>query len=98
MCESDTMIFGEADGGGELPETPGYAAAEFADRARGGGSRMSAVPFCAILEQGQRSSWARRARRRRRRGCERDGIGLRPRAAARRERGAVEAAEEATTL
>ena len=35
MCESDTMIFGEADGGGELPETPGYAAAEFADRARG---------------------------------------------------------------
>ena len=29
------MIFGEADGGGELPETPGYAAAEFADRARG---------------------------------------------------------------
>ena len=53
VCESDTMIFGEADGGGELPETPGYAAAEFADRARGGGSRMSAVPFCAILEQGQ---------------------------------------------
>ena len=55
MCESDTMIFGEADGGGELPETPGYAAAEFANRARGGGSRMSAVPFwvCAILEQGQ---------------------------------------------
>ena len=41
------------DGGGEVPETPGYAAAEFADRARGGGSRMSAVPFCAILEQGQ---------------------------------------------
>ena len=39
------MIFGEADGGGELSETPGYAAAEFADRASGGGSRMSAVPL-----------------------------------------------------
>eukprot|EP00966_Prymnesium_polylepis_P185828 4307640-Prymnesium_polylepis.1 len=34
------MLFGGADGEGEVPETPGYAAAEFAeDRARGGGSR-----------------------------------------------------------
>ena len=33
------MIFGEADGEGEVPEAWGYAAAEFADRARGGGSR-----------------------------------------------------------
>ena len=37
VCESDTMIFGEADGGGEVTETSGYAAAESADRARGGG-------------------------------------------------------------
>ena len=53
MRESDTTISGEADGGGELPETTVYAAARFADRARGGGSRMSAVPLGASLEQGQ---------------------------------------------
>ena len=33
------MIFGEADGEGEVPEAWGYAAAESADRARGGGCR-----------------------------------------------------------
>ena len=33
------MIFGEADGDGDVPEAWGYAAAEFADRARGGGCR-----------------------------------------------------------
>ena len=48
------MIFGEADGGGELPETPGYAAAEFADRARGVEDVCSPILWvCAILEQGQ---------------------------------------------
>ena len=36
---SNTRTFGEADGEGEVPEAWGYAAAEFADRARGGGSR-----------------------------------------------------------
>ena len=52
MCESDSMIFGEVDGGGEVPETPGYAAAESADRARGGGCSPIVGPE-RLLGQGQ---------------------------------------------
>ena len=46
------MIFGEADGEGEVPEAWGYAAAESADRARGGGCRPIVGPE-RLLGQGQ---------------------------------------------
>ena len=39
------MIFGEADGGGELPETPGYAAAEFATARAAEGRRDVCSPI-----------------------------------------------------
>ena len=52
MCENDKMIFGEADGEGEVPEAWGYAAAESADRARGGGCSPIVGPE-RLLGQGQ---------------------------------------------
>jgi hypothetical protein len=48
------MIFGEADGEGELPEAWGYAAAESADRARGRG--CSPIVGQRLLGQGQVTS------------------------------------------
>jgi hypothetical protein len=62
------MIFGEVDGGGEVPETPGYAAAESADRARGAEDVVplwdrSACRVRARSELGARGAAAAQARR-----------------------------------
>jgi hypothetical protein len=59
------MTFGEVDGGGEVPETPGYAAAESADRARGGGCSPIVGPERLLSGSGPgQSSTLGRARRR----------------------------------
>ena len=68
MCENDKMIFGEADGEGEVPEAWGYAAAESADRARAAEDvvplwDLSASWVRARSELGARGAAAAQARR-----------------------------------
>ena len=68
VCENDKMIFGEADGEGEVPEAWGNAAAESVDRARGGGCRpilsaRAAFWGRARSELGARGAAAAQARR-----------------------------------